>query len=397
STSAALAAATTATWNPTWNSNTNGGWSAGEMSWNWTNGPTYISGNYTHATQGGPDFQNLTTYYNANSVGHETGGNGSTILSTYTYTVPFQTYQFNPGSTINQAVGLTVTGQLAAATDAYAGEKITLPSNWVSNGSTSGTIEEVSHTENIASSSAYGFTTTGFNLQKSFDDGASGNTVQDGVPGVFYNYGASTLSNQDPMLSTASSASTDTVTLEGSFGPTYVAWTAPSGGTVAINMNAWDLGYDNSTNDGVPSLYVISSTAGPTAPLMYVSNLANVGNGNQVSGRNVPWASANNYGSTVGTVGLTAGNLTGYTAASGFQAGANWTATFSVTSGEVLYFVDDANHTNGNAHSYEGSQDPIALQDQINFTPTPEPASVVLGALGGIGLLVVGWKRRRAA
>jgi hypothetical protein len=159
-------------------------------------------------------------------------------------------------------------------------------------------------------------------------------------------------------------------------------------------MSAWDTGYNNSTNDGVPALYVMTSVGGPTAPIMYASNLANVGNGNQVGGRNTPWSAANNYGSTVGTVSLIS-QMPAYTAALGYQDGIGWTANVSVTAGEILYFVADADHTNGNAHSYEGSQDPVNLA--LTIMTTPEPTSLVLCGLGGIGLFLAAWKRRRAA
>ena len=84
------------------------------MSWNWTNGPMYTSGNgYNHATAGSGNIQNLTTYYSP-STGYETSGTSSNVsnIGTYNYTVPFQTYPLNPGSTINMAVGQTVTQML---------------------------------------------------------------------------------------------------------------------------------------------------------------------------------------------------------------------------------------------------------------------------------------------
>jgi hypothetical protein len=389
-TSTAVQAATSATWGA------GGVWSAGEMSYNWTNGPAYTSGNgYNHAIQGSNNIQNLTTYYSP-STGYETSGSSSTVsnVATYNYTVPFQTYQFNPGTTIHQAVGQTLTEQLASGFNAYAGEKITLPAGWTSDGAASGTIQEVNHVENIQSSSAYGFTTSAFALSGKFSDGATGNTVPSGVAGVFYNYGANVLSTNDPMFNAANSSVNNTIVLEPSFGTTYVAWTSLFTGTATINMSAWDTGYNNSTNDGVPSLYVITSLAGPTSPIMYASNLANVGNGNQVGGRNTPWVSANNTGSSYGTVSFIS-QMPAYTAALGYQEGVGWVANVPVTTGEILYFVADADHTNGNAHSYEGSQDPVNMQ--LSIVATPEPTSLVLCGLGAIGLFVTGWKRRRAA
>jgi hypothetical protein len=389
-TSTALQASTSATWGA------GGAWSAGELSWNWTNGPIYAGSTLLHATQGGPDQQNLTTYYNANSVGHETSGTSSNVsnIGSYTYTVPFQAYQLDPHSTINQAVGQTVTQMLSTGFVAYAGGKIALPTNWTSNGAASGTIKEIGGVQNIVSTSAYGFSTTGFNLQKTFTDGASGNSTPSGVAGVFYNYGTNVLSTNDPMFNAASSATNHTVTMEGSLGPSYVAWTAPATGTASINLSAWDLGYNNSTNDGVPSFYVITSAGGPTAPLLSVSNLANVGNGNQVGARSTPWSAANNFSATTGSVSLT-GQLPAYTAALGYQQGITWSASVSVTAGEVLYFVTDPDHTNGNGKSYEGSQDPVSMQNSINFVPSPEPSSLVLLSLAGIGLGLAAWKRRR--
>jgi hypothetical protein len=127
---------------------------------------------------------------------------------------------------------------------------------------------------------------------------------------------------------------------------------------------------------------------------MYASNLANVGNGNQVGGRNTPWVSANNTGSSYGTVSFIS-QMPAYTAALGYQEGVGWVATVPVTTGEILYFVADADHTNGNAHAYEGSQDPVNMQ--LSIVATPEPTSLVLCGLGAIGLFVAGWKRRRAA
>ena len=79
-------------------------WSAGQMSSNFAN--TQIQPTYH-----GPGYEDLTTYYNAN-----TGylNSGASTVATYTYTVPFQTYQLNPGTTINLDVGQAMTEQVAS-------------------------------------------------------------------------------------------------------------------------------------------------------------------------------------------------------------------------------------------------------------------------------------------
>ena len=69
-----------------------------------------------------------------------------------------------------------------------------------------------------------------------------------------------------------------------------------------------------------------------------------------------------------------------------------------MTAGEKLYFVANGSHvwTPGwTAHSYEGFQDPIALNDTIVFTP--EPSSLVLLTLAGVGLALTAHRRLRKA
>ena len=84
-TTASIASTTSATWGA------GSVWSAGEMSFN-------------VRQVAGTNSNNITSYYTANTVGYLNSGVGNTT-ATYTYTVPFQTYQLNPGQTIQQQVG----------------------------------------------------------------------------------------------------------------------------------------------------------------------------------------------------------------------------------------------------------------------------------------------------
>src|ERR1700733_5058160 len=97
----AVLAATSASWGT--QAQDPGAWSAGATSWNWTN---------QIAVVGGSSLQAFPTYYNANTTGNETSG--ATIKASFTYTVPFQTYQFNPGHSFQQQVGTTFTEQIAS-------------------------------------------------------------------------------------------------------------------------------------------------------------------------------------------------------------------------------------------------------------------------------------------
>ena len=97
--SASVASATSATWGA------GKRMEPGGLSWNWTNESAVTTNN---------SLQIIPTYYKPNTVGSLTSGtSGGTVTGTLTYTVPFQAYQYNPGTTYDVAVGQTLTQQLA--------------------------------------------------------------------------------------------------------------------------------------------------------------------------------------------------------------------------------------------------------------------------------------------
>ena len=188
------------------------------------------------------------------------------------------------------------------------------------------------------------------------------------------------------------------MTLQSYFGPTYVGWTAPTSGMVDIHLNAWDVG--QSSGDGEPSFYVITSTAGPTTPLLSALDIANYPG---IDGAPVNWQPfIDNMSTTVVGSSLTdLVSLSGFTGGvgSGSGYGLNWTTpNIAVTAGETIYFVDDPTHlypfSNGN-HSVEGAGNPIALSAIVTYTP--EPSSFLLLSMAGVGLALAAWKRRRSA
>jgi hypothetical protein len=123
---------------------------------------------------------------------------------------------------------------------------------------------------------------------------------------------------------------------------------------------------------------------------MSALDLSNVGNGNAVGGRGVPTSNVTG-GSLVGQLDST------YSAANGAINGVNYSANLMyVSPGETIYFVVDPTRTNGGQHSYEGGQDMVALKDAIGFI-APEPSSVVLLSMAGVGLALAAWRRRGAA
>jgi hypothetical protein len=391
-TTASVGAAHSATWG--------GGsaWSGGELSYNWTNQP---------AATGNSSLQLIPTFYSPSTGYLTSGANGATKEATYSYTVPFQAYQFNPGATIHQMVGETLTQQIAYAQDPIGGSHaITLPANMVSGGAASGYVQEVSAVKAFASAtSVIGFSTTAFNPSGgTFNDGTG--SVQDSGTGVWYNYGANATSTSLGALNAPSGAGDsngtntyNTLTLGGTWGPSYVAWTAPASGTISINMQIWDTGQRPS--DGNPSFFVFANGglgAGPAAPILSASRWTvptGSPSGTLYTGTNFNAAPSTTIaGSTIAQIA----NLSGYTT-SASNPGLSWVSgQFTVSAGEVIYFAIDPNHDYGQGSGLgaraEGNQDPIALSAVVSFVP--EPSSIALLAWAGVGLALAAWRRRRS-
>ena len=161
-TTASVGAAASASWGNPANTGGHGIWSGGELSYNWTD----QAAGYNNGS-----LMLIPTYYAA-STGYV--NSASTREATYTYTVPFQAYQFNPGSTIHQMTGETLTQQLAYNQPPIGGSsKITLPAGMTSGGAASGYVQEVSAVKTYPSAtSTIGFSTGAFNPQGTqFNDG----------------------------------------------------------------------------------------------------------------------------------------------------------------------------------------------------------------------------------
>jgi len=405
-TTAAMAASTHATWGNAANTGGTTIWSAGNLSYNWTNVESSVyptTGAWGVITGSGTNWEYVPTYY-LGSTGYATSG--GTNIATYTYTVPFQAYQFTPGHTNQVAVSPNLTQQVTSKLLTPGGAGVTLPTGWTITSNptvashTYGTIQEIGAVKELQSSeNIQGFTTTAYNASSAFSSGSQSLSAN-GVPGVWYNYSTNATSSSLAGLNVPNSAgdplytggtSYSTVTLNVSLGPTYVAWTSPAAGTININLNAWDVG--QKSGDGEPAFFVMTSTGGPTHPLVSAYNTI------PAQGNYYPFTS--NMTATQGTLTAIV-SLSGFTGSSGNGGsgyGLSWqSGNITVTSGEVLYFVADPGHTYHNGHSYssyQGAQNPLSLNDVISFAP--EPSSFVLMGLAGVGLALAAWRRRRSA
>jgi hypothetical protein len=398
-TTSSVAASSSASWG---NGNGPTAWSAGELSWNWTN---QEAGNGTASTQ------ILTDYY-LPSTGYET--NQSTNEATYYYTVPFGAYTFTPGQTNQVAVGPTVTNQInygkgptglggggnQSALKLPSGTTISTAVGFTTT-TTQGYLQDIGKTSGPASdTSVEGFTTTSYNpTGGKFTDG--GGSVQAAVSGVFYNYGNAVTSTSLSALNFPTSSSTDTLQISENFGgPTFVAWTAPQGGYVTISFSASD---QTNSSDGNPGFYIITpnGTANPTF-LFSASNYANTGsqtnNGNPTSMQ----GGLINYSALGGTLNTAYNPNLGPSGSGDPTVGLQYTSATNaiyVSTGQVLYFAADPGHNENPTHSnhtFGTGTDSVALSAQVTLSAVPEPTTFSLLGVAGVGLALAAWKRRRA-
>ena len=217
--------------------------------------------------------------------------------------------------------------------------------------------------------------------------------IRAATAGVFYNYGTNATSNETQRAQLSQQCHQRYADVERrQFGPAYVAWTAPTAGTITVNTSAWDpLGNSADFTYGCPSFYVVTSTLGPAAPILSASSFVAAGG----TGSQYFYGTIQSQPSTT----IPDSTITDLGQQSGYASslGLNWTSgQFSVSAGEVLYFVSDPGHNQAGVHGNHSTgdlQDSLAVQAQVSYTP--EPSSIALLGTGVAGLVLSGWRRGR--